>query len=55
MGWARKQEFGQGKEEGGPYLTRPNFNVGPKIIAKPRENFLNAKSKEALVKKVCPI
>ena len=55
--WARQGNriLGKGRKKEDPYLTRPNFNVGPKIIAKPRENFLSAKRKEALVKKACQI
>ena len=55
--WARQGNriLGKERKKEDPYLTRLNFNVGPKIIVKPRENFLSAKSKEALVKKACPI
>ena len=49
------RNLGKGRKKEDLYLIRPNFNVRPKIIAKPRENFLKAKSKEALVKKACPI
>ena len=55
--WARQENrnLGNERKKEDPYLIRPNFNVRPKIIAKPRENFLKAKSKDALVKKACPI